>query len=80
MMRNKVLAIGLVSVLLLSSVMVGCGKQAQQNETASSDEPETKNVYLAGPFFNDEEIRNVEYVESVLEDHGFTYSAPCGTV
>ena len=75
-MRNQILTIGLAAVLLLSSVMAGCGKQEQQNETVSSDEPERTNVYLAGPFFNEEEIKNVEYLESILEDHGFSYFSP----
>ncbi len=33
-------------------------------------------VYLAGPFFNDEEIRNVEYAESVLSQKGVSFFSP----
>ncbi|MCR5134362.1 MAG: nucleoside 2-deoxyribosyltransferase [Clostridiales bacterium] len=33
-------------------------------------------LYISGPFFNDEEIANVEYVESVLDEKGYTYFSP----
>ena len=35
-----------------------------------------KNVYIAGPFFNETEIKNIEYVESVLGEHGISYFSP----
>ncbi len=35
-----------------------------------------KHVYIAGPFFNETELKNVEYVESVLTERGFTYFSP----
>ncbi len=33
-------------------------------------------IYLAGPFFNEEEIRNVEYAEAVLAKRGFSFFSP----
>lgn len=35
-----------------------------------------KRVYLAAPFFNEEEVKNVEYVESVLSEKGLSYFSP----
>ncbi len=35
-----------------------------------------KQVYLAGPFFNEDEIRNIEYAESVLAKRGFSFFSP----
>lgn len=35
-----------------------------------------KHVYIAGPFFNETELKNVEYVESVLTERGFSYFSP----
>ena len=33
-------------------------------------------IYLAGPFFNETEIRNTEYAEQVLKKRGFTFFSP----
>lgn len=33
-------------------------------------------IYLAGPFFNETEIRNVEYAEQVLKEKGLEYFSP----
>ena len=35
-----------------------------------------KHVYLAGPFFNETEVKNIEYAESVLEGRGFDLFVP----
>ena len=34
------------------------------------------NIYLAGPFFNETEIKNIEYAEQVLKQKGFSYFSP----
>ena len=33
-------------------------------------------IYLASPFFNDEELENVKRAESILESRGFTVFSP----
>ena len=33
-------------------------------------------IYLAGPFFNEEEVRNIEYAEQVLQKKGLDYFSP----
>ena len=33
-------------------------------------------IYLAGPFFNETEIRNIEYAEKILEQKGIPYFSP----
>lgn len=33
-------------------------------------------IYLASPFFNDEELKNVEYAEKILTDRGFDVFSP----
>lgn len=35
-----------------------------------------KRVYLAGPFFNETEVKNIEYAESVLAARGFDLFVP----
>ena len=35
-----------------------------------------KRVYLAGPFFNETEVKNIEKTESVLEGRGFDLFSP----
>lgn len=67
----KAKSMGLLGVLIaLALVVSGCGTPSTGETTA------TKHIYLAGPFFNDEEIANVEFVESVLDDRGFEYFSP----
>ena len=34
------------------------------------------NIYLAGPFFNDIEVRNIEFAESVLAEKGLSFFSP----
>ena len=33
-------------------------------------------IYLAGPFFNDTEVKNIEYAERVLAGRGFDVFSP----
>ena len=33
-------------------------------------------IYLAGPFFNETEIRNIEYAEQVLKEKGLDFFSP----
>lgn len=33
-------------------------------------------IYLAGPFFNDEELNNIKKAENILEGRGFTVISP----
>lgn len=35
-----------------------------------------KRIYLAGPFFNEEEIKNIEYAETVLRKKGVSIFSP----
>ena len=35
-----------------------------------------QNVYIASPFFNEREIKNIEYAEKVLESKGIGYFSP----
>lgn len=35
-----------------------------------------KKIYLAGPFFNEKEIKNVEYAEKVLQEKGLSFFSP----
>lgn len=61
-MRKTVLTI---VILLMMLGLAGCRK-----ETA------VKSVYLAGPFFDDTEIQNIEYAEKVLSEKGLSYFSP----
>jgi len=60
------------------ALAAGCGRTAAPANEAKSAEKSGKitNIYLAGPFFNDEEIRNVETAEKVLAERGFSYFSP----
>ena len=33
-------------------------------------------IYLAGPFFNETEVRNIEYAEQVLKEKGLDFFSP----
>ena len=50
------------------------GANIAEGEEKSSKGP--KRVYLAAPFFNDTEVKNVEYVENVLSEKGLSYFSP----
>ena len=56
-------------------------KAATQPESTTKEVKEDtakkiKQVYLAGPFFNETEIENIELVEEILTKKGFTYFSP----
>lgn len=34
------------------------------------------NIYLAGPFFNEIQIKNIEYTEQILNDKGYSFFSP----
>lgn len=68
-------------MILLIFALSSCGKSA--GESGSEAQPQSdegtnqiRHIYLAGPFFNEAEIENVEYVESVLTEKGFSYFSP----
>lgn len=43
---------------------------------SENDTDRIEKVYLAGPFFNETEIRNIEYAESVIAKKGFAVFSP----
>ena len=81
-MNRKILALLLVLTLLL--IPGGCANDSAATLTADASvtgaapvqTASVKQVYLAGPFFNDTEIRNVEYAERILEQKGLSYFSP----
>ena len=61
-----------ITAFVLSMMgLIGC---KEDNSVAS--EGSTKKVYLAAPFFNDTELKNVEYAEKVLAEKGLSYYSP----
>ena len=82
-MNRKILALLFVLTLLL--IPGGCANNsaapaltadASVIDTAPVQTAPVRQVYLAGPFFNDTEIRNVEYAERILEQKGLSYFSP----
>ena len=70
-------------VSILSMILVSCATSAKSEETApaaAGEKTETpkniSSVYIASPFFNDEEYDNVVYVENVLNQLGITFFSP----
>ena len=63
MKRALIILITLVILLTLC----GCAGKGSKN---------VKRIYLAGPFFNETEIKNVEYAEKTLEKKGLSYFSP----
>ena len=53
--------------LCMMMSLAGC----QKNNSGT-----VKKVYLAAPFFNDKEVKNVEYAERVLSEKGLSYFSP----
>ena len=45
-------------------------------KTPTDEIQKIKNIYLAGPFFNETEIKNVEYAENILADRGLNFFSP----
>ena len=66
----KRLAVFILSALLILSLSACGGADPGEHGTPIN------NIYLAGPFFNEEEIENIEYAESVLEGRGLTLFSP----
>lgn len=89
-MKNKNLTIKVsFAALLLAFNISGCETDhhdailadSQIKADNSINKPDNtiyniNNIYLASPFFNDTEVKNIEYVESVLEDKGLAYFSP----
>ena len=48
----------------------------KNNEEAKDTAMKINKVYIASPFFNEEELKNVEYVEQILDDKGLAYFSP----
>lgn len=67
--RRKV---SMLFVVLLACCLVLCSCATRKVRS----DGEIRNVYLAGPFFNDAEIEVIEYVESVLAAKGLSYYSP----
>ncbi len=67
-----------ISLLALTMVAAGCGEDSDSGYAYNRPWPpsEIRNIYLAGPFFNDTEVDNVEYVENILEEKGLSYFSP----
>ena len=66
----KILLITMAAPLALT----GCG--SEETSLAGNDATEAKHVYLAGPFFNDNEIANIEYAEKILTSRGIEFFSP----
>ena len=62
-------------MLIICSIFTGCGSE-EATLTGAGDATEVNYVYLAGPFFDDTEIANIEYAESVLESRGIEFFSP----
>lgn len=44
--------------------------------TFNLQQKKINSIYLAGPFFNEEEIKNIEYAERVLKERGLPFFSP----
>lgn len=51
-------------------------KNTKINTTQILNEGKTHHVYIASPFFNENQLTRVELVETLLEKHGLTYFSP----
>lgn len=78
-MRNRILA----AILAMSAVLLtacGASSSAVGSVPPQTAEKETgksiRNIYLAGPFFNDTEIANIEKAEEVLTERGLSFFSP----
>ena len=63
---------------MLASIMIltGCSSDKNGSHENREESDTGKYIYLAGPFFNDEEVKNIEYAESVLEEKGYSFFSP----
>lgn len=80
---KRISAILCVLVLAAAMLLAGCGSSTdaaaaveQPVLTEAESAGDGAYVYLAGPFFNETEVANIEYAESVLEKNGFSYFSP----
>ena len=89
MRKNRVcgilLAGGVAAALALGACGTGNGSEhatesteatETATEAATATDEYTYDVYLSSPFFNEEELKNVQAVEKVLDDQGLTYFSP----
>ena len=72
-----------LAAVLTATVLSGCGKpgtearpESTKQEAGETASKKDKYIYLAGPFFNETEIKNIEYVEEILTKKGLTYFSP----
>ena len=72
-MSSKIFAA--CAMLLFTAVLGGCAA-GKISASVGSGSPAAKHVYLAGPFFNEEEINNVELAEKILTDKGYSIFSP----
>lgn len=49
---------------------------AKREGSSAKTSGKVRRVYLAGPFFRETEVRNIEFAESVLEAKGVDYFSP----
>ena len=78
---KKRLIMNCLAAVLAATALSGCGKAAVQQESTKQEAKEkatkkVKHVYLAGPFFNETEIKNIERVEEILTKKGITFFSP----
>ena len=62
-MKRTIIVISII-LATITLTLSGCTSDAR------------KKVYLASPFFNETESKNVEYVEKILSKKGFSYFSP----
>ncbi len=65
-----------VMTLLFVCMMMGLAGCQKDNAGTANNSDAPKRVYLASPFFNDTELKNVEYVENILSEKGLSYFSP----
>ncbi len=72
-MNKYSMKITVMTALVLCTMIIlsGCGK-----DNLAFDKDTPPKVYLASPFFNEEELKNVEYVEGLLSEKGLPYYSP----
>ena len=64
-------------LLALTATFPGCSAQKTSFSAENKSEAGAiKNVYLSGPFFNETEIKNIEYAEKILTENGFSLFSP----
>ena len=71
-------------IILLISVLSACGDGADGTSAAPETAPQSqafqgeggRYIYLAGPFFNETEIANIELTEKILTEKGLTFFSP----